>query len=281
MIVIIGNGLAVAVLYKKVIMEKILLALDAISLNMNTIDFGCHIARLTHSRLTGIFLEGLKEDRPVPVTEGDGAATIETNIHRFREACVCRETLSLIHRDRGVPLTEVIEESRFADLMIIDPETAFNRKDVLSPGRFVKDVLRSVECPVIIAPYSCSEMNEIIFAYDGSASCVFAIRQFAHLFPGMRTTPVKIVSIRDDEELAVEEQFKMKEWLRAHFDNLHFEVRHGGGASDQLFSYLIEKKNAIVVMGAYGRNEVSNFFRPSHANLLVKTVNLPLFIAHQ
>jgi nucleotide-binding universal stress UspA family protein len=262
-------------------MEKILLALDAMHVNMNAVDFGCYIARVTHSRLTGIFLEGAKDERPMPVTVENGTATVEANIHRFREACVCRETLSLIHRDRGVPLTEIIEESRFADLMIIDPEMAFNRKDALSPGRFVKDVLRQVECPVIIAPYTCGDMDEIVFAYDGSASAAFAIRQFAHLFPEMRTTPVKIVSIRDDEDLAIEEQFKMKEWLRAHFDNLHFEVRHGGGASDQLFAYLIEKKNAIVVMGAYGRNEVSNFFRPSHANLLVKAVNLPIFIAHQ
>ena len=281
MIVIIGKGAPVTLFCKKAIMEKILLALDAVNLNMNTIEFGCYIARLTRSRLTGIFLEGSKEERPVPVTSGDGAAAVETNIHRFREACVCRETLSLVHRDRGVPLGEIIEESRFADLMIIDPEMAFNRKDALSPGRFVKDVLRSAECPVLIAPYTCGDMDEIVFAYDGSASCVFAIRQFAHLFPNLRTTTVKILNIREDEELAIEEQFKMKEWLRAHFDNLHFEVRHGGGVSDQLFANLIERKNAIVVLGAYGRNEVSNFFRPSHANLLVKTVNLPIFIAHQ
>jgi nucleotide-binding universal stress UspA family protein len=280
MIVIIGKGGGLAVLYKKLIMEKILLALDALNLNTNTIDFGCYIARLTHSRLTGIFLEGLKEERPVFVATEEGTATVETNIHRFREACVCRETLSLVHRDRGVPLSEIIAESRFADLIIIDPETAFNRKDALFPGRFVKDVLRSVECPVLIAPYSGGDMDEIIFAYDGSPSSVFAIRQFAHLFPDLRSTPVTIVSIRDDEGPGIEEQFKMKEWLRAHFDTLHFDVRHGGGASDQLFAYLIERKNAIVVMGAYGRNEVSNFFRPSHANLLVKTVNLPIFIAH-
>lgn len=255
--------------------------MDAMNLNTNVIDFGCYIARLTHSRLTGIFLEGLKEDRPVVMATQEGMATVEMNIHRFRDACLCRETLSLIHRDRGVPLGEIIAESRFADLIIVDPETAFNRRDAVMPGKFVKDVLRSAECPVLIAPYSSGDMDEIIFAYDGSPSSVYAIRQFAHLFPDLRSTPVTIVSIRDDEEFALEEQFKIKEWLQAHFDTLHFEVRHDGGASDQLFAYLIEKKNAIVVMGAYGRNEVSNFFRPSHANLLVKTVNLPIFISHR
>lgn len=255
--------------------------MDAMNLNMSVIDFGCYIAKLTHSRLTGIFLEGLKEERAVVVAGENGTATVESNIRRFREACLCRETLSLVHRDRGVPLSEVLAESRFADLIIVDPETVFNRRDVVVPGRFVKDVLRAAECPVLIAPYTTGGIDEIIYAYDGSPSAVFAIRQFAHLFPELRSTPVKIISIRDDEQPAIEEQFKMKEWLQAHFDNLHFEVRHGGGVSDQLFAYLIERKNAIVVMGAFGRNEVSNFFRPSHANLLVKTVNLPLFIAHQ
>ena len=261
-------------------MEKILLAMDAMNLNTNVIDFACYIARLTHSRLTGIFLEGLMEERPVTITTQEGTATVEMNIHCFKEACLCRETLSLIHRDRGVPLLEIIAESRFTDLIIIDPETAFNRRDAVNAGQFVKDVLRSAECPILIAPYSSSDMDEIIFAYDGSASSVFAIRQFAHLFPDLRSTPVTILSIKDDEGSAIEEQFKMKEWLRAHFDTLHFDVRQGGGASDQLFAYLIEKKNAIVVMGAYGRKDISNFFRPSHADLLVKTVDLPLFITH-
>src|ERR1700742_4060957 len=146
-------------------MEKILLALDAMRLNTSTIDFACYIAKLSRSRLTGIFLEGLRDERPVLVEAENGAATVETNIHRFREACVCRETLSLVHRDRGVPLSEIVAESRFADLIIIDPETAFNRKDAIVPGRFVKDVLRSAECPVLIAPYSSGNVDEIVFAY--------------------------------------------------------------------------------------------------------------------
>src|ERR1700759_2683394 len=108
-------------------MEKILLALDATNLNTHAIDFACYIARLTCSRLTGVFLEGLQEGRPVLVDAPEGHATVEMNIHRFREACICRETLSAVHRDRGVPLSEIVGESRFADLIIVDPETAFHK----------------------------------------------------------------------------------------------------------------------------------------------------------
>jgi nucleotide-binding universal stress UspA family protein len=259
-------------------MEKILLAMDAVNLNTNTIDFACFIARLTHSRLTGVFLEGLLDERPL-VPAGDVQDAMDGNIHRFREACLCRDTLSLVHRDRGVPLSEVVAESRFADLIILDPETAFCKKDITIPGRFVKDVLKSVECPVLIAPYSFEALDEIILTYDGSASSVFAIREFTHLFPDLRRKKTTVVSIRRDGTAVLDKQFKIKEWLRAHYEDLHFEIRDGQ-AADELFDYLIERKDAIVVMGAYGRNMVSSFFRPSRANLLLKTINLPIFIAH-
>ena len=33
-------------------------------------------------------------------------------------------------------------------------------------------------------------------------------------------------------------------------------------------------------MGAYGRNDLSQFFKISHADILIKTVTQPIFIAH-
>ncbi len=280
MIVVIVLGLSMSVFYQKKAMEKILLAMDALSINTNAIDFACYIAKMTRSRLTGVFLEGLVDERPVvSVTHSQPETAIEGNIHRFRESCICRETASLVHRDRGVPLSEIIVESRFADLIIVDPETAFSRKDATLPGRFVKDVLKSAECPVLIAPYSFEAIEEVFLTYDGSASSVFAIKEFTHLFADLRHKRTTVVSIRHDAENTLQEQFKMKEWLRAHYDDLHFEIRDGQ-AADELFGYLIEKKHAIVVMGAYGRNLVSTFFRPSRASLLVKTIDLPIFIAH-
>ena len=47
------------VLYKKNYMEKILLAMDAMHINTQTIEFSCYLSRLTGSRLTGVFLEDL------------------------------------------------------------------------------------------------------------------------------------------------------------------------------------------------------------------------------
>jgi len=282
-------------------MEKILLAMNAAHPNIQTIDFACYIARLTKSRLTGVFLEGLVDgdgrEKGEPDMFGGGAwdsdaenpdvvpatipsAVTEANIRLFREACVCRDTLSLVHRDRGIPLSEILAETRFADLLIVDAETSFSRTDRKIPGRFVKEVLDASECPVLMAPYHFDAIEEIVLAYNGTASSVYAIKQFTALFPGLANKPVHVVNVRHDENGAIEDQFKMKEWLKAHYEKVDF-VLLKGEASDELFGYLLNKKGAIVVMGAYGRSVVSRFFKPSQARLVVKTINLPIFIAHQ
>jgi nucleotide-binding universal stress UspA family protein len=286
-----------SLLYRKNYMEKILLALDANNLNTNTIDFACYISRLTRSRLTGVFLEDVVNgDRPV-MRSLQGAAYVEKgavnnpapgmpkkdlteeNIATFRTACECREVQSLIHRDRGVPATEVIGESRFADLIIVDPETSFTKSNEPLPGRFIKDVLLESECPVIISPYSFDSIETIIFTYNGTKSSVFAIKQFGYLFPELRQKKAILVSVKENGDNAIEEQYKMKEWLKTHYREVELVVLNGD-PSNELFGYLIEKKNAIVIMGAYGRGMLSRFFKPSHARLIVKTINLPIFISH-
>lgn len=278
-------------------MEKILLTLDAQHINAQTVDFACYLARLTNSRLTGIFLEDLLSEgtpnlevfqqmaqleqvadaRETPI--GTRNEITEANIKTFRQSCDCRGIPAHVHRDRGIPVDEVIEESRFADLLVVDVDTSFAQKRGSIPHKFVKDVLQEAECPVILAPYSFHSIDEIIFAYNGSASSVFAIKQFTYLFPEWRQKKVVIVEVKEKDDNAIGHQRKMKEWLEAHYDNIELKILTGD-SSDQLFGYLIEKKNAIVVMGAYGRNMLSSFFKRSHAHLIVKTVNLPIFITH-
>ena len=282
-------------------MEKILLAMDGYKQHTYAIDFACYLAKLTHSRLTGVFLEGTpeggepgiqrleeaeimqrKEPEAVGRVSGESCAAdpVLQHVHRFREACLCREVRARVHRDRGVPVEDILLESRFSDLIVVDPETSFHHIDKGFPGRFIRDVLLAAECPVLVSPYSFDSLEEVIFAYNGTSSSVFAIKQFTYLFPEFKHKKAVVVSVRNGEGSAIQEQFKMKEWLSAHYEEVDF-VLLKGDASDELFGYLLERKNAIVVLGAYGRGILSRFLKPSHASLLLRTINLPIFIAHR
>jgi hypothetical protein len=278
-------------------MEKILLAIDAINPHKNALEFACYLGRLTKSKVTGVFLENIvSEERPVlkymqgmtfvdwevDVQSDEYKAKmqlIEKNISFFKEGCIKREVSYSIHRDRGMPARELVEESRFADVLVADAETSFNKRFEGTPTEFVRDILKKAECPVIIAPESFEAIDEIIFTYNGSSSSIFAIKQFTYLFPQLHYKKVSIIQVNEAGEWHDPDKYKLKEWLKEHYTDLHFEALQGEPGI-KLFDYLFKRKNIFLVMGAFGRNALSQFFKPSHADLLIKTVTQPIFICH-
>jgi len=278
-------------------MEKILLAIDAINPDKNALEFACYLGRLTKSKITGIFLENLVAEERAVLKQTNGLhymdwevdvksdeykskkEVIEKNISFFKEGCISREVRFALHRDRGMPAREVIKESRFADILIVDTETSFNKRYEGVPTEFVRDVLTKAECPVIIAPESFETIDEIIFTFNGSPSSVFAIKQFTYLLPQLYDKKTSIVQVTREGQWEDSDMYKFKEWLKEHYTDLHFEILKGETDST-LFDYAFEKENIFLVMGAYGRNSLSRFFKRSHADLLIKTVTQPIFIAH-
>jgi nucleotide-binding universal stress UspA family protein len=278
-------------------MKKILLAIDGKNINMPALDFACYLGRLTNSKITGVFLENLvAEEKPVIKSMYGGKyldwevdvnsaeykikeQTIEKNISFFKAACERRCVNSSIHRDRGVPAREIIHESRYADLLVIDGATSFNKRYEGSPTEFVRDILQDAECPVIIAPESFDAFDEIVFTYNGSRSSVFAIKQFSYLLPQLSDKKATIIQVNKDGEWASLDKYNFKEWLQYHYSSVEFEILKGE-TDEQLFSHLLRRKNSFIVMGAYGRSGISRFFKHSEADLLIKTVTQPIFISH-
>lgn len=278
-------------------MENILLALDGTQLDMNAIEFACYIATVTHSRLSAIFAENLKgEEQPrlkqlyaLPYVETITAEDIPENTQkrescrinerRFGEACTNRGVNFRIHHSRQLTVQDMIAESRFADLIIVNPSISFLDEAEGTPSQFVKDLLASTECPVIISPNRFDGIDEILFAYDGSRSAIFALKQFVHLFPSFQNKKLTVIQIDRKQVNSFRQEERLSDLLSAHFSKVQFEHLQGKPA-DELFGYLIGRKNLFVVMGAYGRGVLSSLFTRSAADLVVKTIDLPYFIAH-
>src|SRR5438874_1181771 len=127
-------------------MEKILLANNALQIDPHTLDFACYIANLTHSKLTGFFLENKQEEVPVmktlygfPYVESIVATdypehtakkkSCEENMRLFSEACTNRGArCEAVHCNKNHPAKKIITESRFADLVIVHAETSFEKE---------------------------------------------------------------------------------------------------------------------------------------------------------
>jgi hypothetical protein len=271
-------------------MKKVLVAIDAKKVNMKVLDFACYVARLTHSNLTGVFLdnaqmletmikEPIHREAKFSTTVKEMAKVIDENFHQFREACSNRGTNCSVYFESKMPLDELIKETRFAELLIVDPEMSFKQKKEEIPSGYIKDVLIKSECPVVLAPFEFHTIDEILLAYDGSAASVYAIKQFIYLFPELTEKKLTILQVNAAGDNLIREKGKIAELLELHYPNIEFQLLQGK-AADELFGYLLEKKNVFVIMGAFER-KLSGLFSHSTAELIIKTINVPVFIAHQ
>lgn len=270
-------------------MEKILLAIDSRHTDEATTAFACHLARLTQSKLTAVFLEEPEEETTLIFGSADGesASVIigadeavssmvrQQNMVRFQRIAGEENINAGIYLDKGVPAEEIVAESRWADILVVNGATSFSM-DESAPTEFVREVLQEPGCPVVIAPVSFEGFGNIIFCYDGSRSSLFAMKQFTYLFPQLRTQRAKIIYL--GAALAPREQARVTDWLKYHYTDVEWIIEEPE-STDALFNYLLMKKNDFVVMGAYGKGLLSSFFRPSN-NGELRTTSLPIFIAH-
>ena len=276
-------------------MKKILLAIDADHVDTEVIHFACNIATLTHSTLTGYFLGDPREEEPAAnaVFVAQHNETVSTHciptvaerrqfafIQQFERTCAVRGVrCQVLNNAKRNAAQAILEESRFADLVIIQPTLSIEKRLEEAPTGLVKEILANAECPVMVAPSSVTGIEEIVFAYDGSRSAVFAIKQFTYLFPELADKKAIVLQVNKDDSLPVTEKEKLGKWLRMHYNSIGFQVLKGK-TSEELYGRLLGKQNTIVVMGAFGRSWLSGVFKPATAGLLLKTINLPFFITH-
>jgi hypothetical protein len=265
-------------------MQQILLVQNSLCLNTSSIEFAAYIAGLTKSRVYGLLIEqpenayavlpdNEEEDRNL-----DNYDTLITeSAKEFKDICSQHNVNCTTHLVRGSAITATLKESRFSDLIITDALTSFPvEKMNEAPSRFVTDLLAQSECPVIVAPLKFKNIDEIIFAYDGSKSSVFAIKQFTYLFPALEETKITLLQIATQDVNEITENEKLKRWLMTHYNAVHIEILNGE-PDEELFKKLIAAKNKLLIMGAYGRRKILNY---STADIILKNIDIPVFIVH-
>ena len=127
-----------------------------------------------------------------------------------------------VHKDLfESPISQLTKETRFADLMIIGSETFYKSAIEYGTHEYLKDALHGTECPVIIVPEKFNFPSNIILAYDGSASSVFAIKQFALLFPELCNLKTNLV-YAETRGSKYSDRYLLKNWQPGILKTLQF-----------------------------------------------------------
>jgi len=274
-------------------MKKILIISDSRHVDVKSLDFGCYLAKLSNSKLTGILLDNVptelvtdKQHKQAYFSKSQ--ASEEQNILNdtdqamiyFMEEATKRGVKSDVYVNKEGAYESILYESRFADMMVIAPELSFMGDADDMPSSFVKMLLARSECPVVLSPHSFEKIDEITFCYDGSSSSMFAIKQFTYLYPQFKSKIITLLEVRDSVIREADEgHMKTMAWLHSHYDNVNFHFLQGK-VNEELFLYFLNKTHHFIVMGSFGRSLISNFFKRSTSERVIKTIDLPLFITH-
>lgn len=277
-------------------MKKIIAIIDPLNFSESQITGFRYFMKEANSRLSVICLDSLNNESislysimPEAYVFSDERVTAETRASlkwqwdramcRLHELCDGNEIKIMVREAGGFPDQEVIQESRFADLLLISNGTSFSIMQDSNPTIFVKEVLARAECPVLVMPDVLTPIKEIIFSYNGTFSSMYAIRQFTQLFPGFSDIPVKVVYVAEKENKDIPWKEKLKEYLEMYYSRIEYMVMNGEPATEFL-ALLLHRTDCIVTYGAYGRSGISRFFHRSDAESVLRTTNIPVFITH-
>lgn len=271
-------------------MLNVIVAFDGQHFSEGAMKMASYLHTKIQLSITGVFISpvdyrellgysGMGMGTPIfTIPVGDDEKTLELTANKFRQYCEKHHLPYRTHKDTNLfALEELIRETRFADLLIISSELFYENIDQNQPNEYLRRTLHASECPVLLVPETFLEPSSVLLSYDGKASSVFAIKQFAYLLGDKLALNALLFHAEGDD---IPEKQRIHEISSRHFNPISIEQLNSEDAG-QLKDWLTKNHHAILVAGAYGRGELSHLFRKSYVTEIIRAHKVPIFIAHR
>lgn len=275
-------------------MRKILLAFDGTNFSRGAFEFARQLNQQSPGLVTGVFLPqvnysniwsyaGTAAMSPmfIPMAENEDIIAIEKNIARFESLCQKNHIEYRVHKDfTDFALPALFKETRFADLLILGSENFYASLGIGEPNESTTDTLHGTECAVLVVPEKFQFPESNILAYDGSDDSVFAIKQFAYLFPELCRNKTLLVYAKEEASKELPDEVYIEELAARHFTDLTL-LKLQINPKDFFERWIRDRKGSVLVSGAFGRSIFSRIFKKSFVTDTIRDHNIPVFVTHR
>ena len=275
-------------------MKKILLAFDGSNFSEGAFEFVRRLNELEPVLVTGVFVPQVDFANLwsystatsvgatyVPLLEEEDNELVDQNLMHFEELCEKNGIAYRTHKDFfDFALPELKKESRFADVVIISGELFYKRFLEANQFDYLRDVLHVSESPVLVVPEQYQFPDNNILAYDGSEESVYAIKQFAYIFPELAKNKTLLVYAEDEEEKMFPSKDYIVELATQHFKDLTF-YKLEVNPKKYFSTWIMDRKGSMLVSGSFSRSAISQIFKKSFVADIIRNHQVPVFIAHK
>ena len=275
-------------------MKKILLVVDGTHFSTSSFEFVRRLNDLQPVLATGVFVPQLDYANLwsyaaaagsggvfVPLLEEEENDEVAKSISLFEERCRHSGIKYRVHKDfYEFALPELKRESRFADVMVLSGELFY--KEIIGANQYdyMQTALHQSECPAVIVPENMQFPTNNILAYDGSRESVYAIKQFAYLFPELAKNKTLLVYAEDKGNTDFPSRESIIELATQHYPDLTF-YKIDVNPKRYFTSWASEQKGSILVSGSFGRSPISQALRKSFVADIIRDHQVPVFVAHK
>lgn len=280
---------------ESIVQKNFIAVFDGDTFSQSTLNYAIQMTRKADALLTGIFLDESiyrsyniaqsinfykdPDQKLIEIEKKDGKKN-EIAFKQFQKNCSQANINYTFYKNTDITLQELKQKSIFADLLIINSHETFTPFKEKAPSRFIRELLADIQCPVMVVPDTFKPIDRITWLYDGAPPSVFAIKMFSYIFNSVINVPIEVFTVKEKSGSGHLPNHKLiRTFIERHFPKAKFIVANGN-AEEQITDHLRNHKgNELVILGAYRRSEISRWFKTSMADILIKALDTPLFIA--
>jgi len=276
-------------------LRSVLVGVDGSEYSTAAVELGIQWARHSGAVLVGLgIIDAPTIGKPEPVPLGGSAYKVHHDasllmdathkVGQFLEHCAQRcaeaDVTCQILQDIGLPTEQILLEAQRYDLIMLGQHTFFHFETQQQPDDTLHIVLKQSPRPVVAVPATLPEGRVVVVAYDGSLHAARALHMLQVL--GLEDSQeVHVVCVDAKQEHADRCVERAVAFLHSHHivAQAHARVTKAAPAH-VLLEHMHQVQASLLVMGAYGRSALREFFAGSVTRTMLRESPVPLFLYH-
>lgn len=205
---------------------------------------------------------------------------VDQILERFSLRCTEAAISSKVLKDVGEPYEAILRQAQRYDIILLGQQTHFHFATQEGPCETLKNVLQSTPRPVVAVPEKGATGTSVVVAVDGSLQAARALQAFQQ--SGLDAErEVNVVGIGTNYVEVARHTDRAVEFLGFHGIRARVHVLESADSpGDILLDWIRRLDAGMVVMGAYGKSAIREFFLGSVTRTLLAKSPVPLFLYH-
>lgn len=275
-------------------MRSILMGLDGSAYSASAMELGIRWALRHNALLVGLGIVDeptICKPEPVPLgaaefKEHRDKALLANAYHKahqfldqFAARCKKAGANCKLVEAVGLPHELIALEAQRFDLILLGQETYFQFETRAGADHTLTRMLKNSPRPVVTVPEKLPEGKSVVIAYDGSLQAARTLQALLGL--GLAgTQEVHVISVHSDRGEAAIWADRAAEFLRLHEVTAHVHPLESSSPAQVIQEQAKQLGAELVVMGAFGRPTLREFFFGSVTQTMLRESRTPLFLYH-